>query len=310
MTGTRLASSAKRALRRGVPIMGYVGPNGGSKSATMVWDSMPSLDAGRVCLSTVRLVDWRDPRPCAGWRFDHDTRQLVDCELCALQLQPIPDFDPEPIVLPDGTVIPAMVPDLRGGAHLQAHPFYQPVTGWQQVLDAVKCDLLFDEVTGGASARDSQTMPSAVANTLVQMRRADVVVRWSSPSWRRADTILRECSQGVTHCVGFFAKRAAGDEADRVWQQRRLFRRRTYDAADFDEFTEGKRQQMKPLGTDWAWGPGSDMFAAYDTYAAVSTIGTVSEGGTCLRCSGSRRRPVCSCPKDTEPDQDAGGAPA
>jgi hypothetical protein len=280
VNGTRLASSSKRARRRSLPIMAMIGPNGGGKTAAMVWDTLPTLDAGRPVLSTVRLLDWRDPRPCEGWQGVRG--QEEDCAACAIE-------------------------DVR--PHGQAHPLWMPFTRWEQLLEASRCDVLMDEVTGVASSRESHSMPAPVANALVQMRRADVVIRWSAPSWARADKVIRECTQGVTHCVGFMGK-SAGD-ADRLWRQRRLFRWRTYDAALFDEFTEGKRQQMKPLGTDWAWGPGSDVFGAYDTYDAVLSIGTVTERGSCYRCGGSRPRPRCSCPADhpDTPDESPAGSP-
>ena len=53
--------SRARDARRGLPIHAYVGPNGGGKSLAMVNDTIPSLDAGRPVLSTVRLIDWRAP---------------------------------------------------------------------------------------------------------------------------------------------------------------------------------------------------------------------------------------------------------
>lgn len=49
-------SGDARSRRRGVPIHAYVGPNGGGKSAAMVFDTLPSLDAGRPVLSTVQLL--------------------------------------------------------------------------------------------------------------------------------------------------------------------------------------------------------------------------------------------------------------
>jgi hypothetical protein len=46
-------NAGKRARRRVMPIHGYVGSNGGGKSAAMVWDTLPSLLAGRRVLSGV-----------------------------------------------------------------------------------------------------------------------------------------------------------------------------------------------------------------------------------------------------------------
>jgi hypothetical protein len=257
VTETRhwLRRPAARAVRRGYPIHAYVGPNGSGKSLAAVWDSMPTLDAGRTVLSTVRLLDWRDARPC-------------DDDACAS-----PDHE----------------------THRAAHPSFLPLTEWRQLLDAEHCDVLMDEVTGVASSRESSGMPSAVANLLVQLRRRDVVLRWTAPSWSRADKIIRECSQAVTACLGYLPVPDVDGETERQWRRRRLFRWRTFDASDFEEFTVGKREQMRPWTKQWFWGPGSEAFDAYDTLDQVLTIGHVLETGRCAHCGGTRRAPACSC---------------
>lgn len=246
-------SERARARRRSLPIHAYVGPNGSGKSASAVWDSLPSLDVGRTVLSTVRLLDWRNPRPC-------------DDETCTS-----PDH----------------------ATHRAAHPAYVPLTEWHQLLDAERCDVIMDEVTGVASSRESSGMPAAVANLLVQLRRRDVVMRWTAPAWSRADKIIRETSQAVTYCRGYLAVESG--DADRMWRQRRLFRWTTYDAAEFEEFTAGKREQLRPEIGQWFWGPGSDVFDAYDTMDAVATIGHVLDTGRCATCGGRRTAPACTC---------------
>lgn len=249
-------SPRARAIRRGYPIHAYVGSNGGGKSAAMVWDTLPTLAAGRPVLSTVRLLDYENPRPC-------------DDEDCTSR---------------------------DHGQHLAAHPLWVPLTSWDQVLQAEFCDVLMDEVTGVASSRESTGMPAAVANLLVQLRRRDVVLRWSSPAWARADKIIRETSQAVTYCTGYFPVDEVDDgDADRQWRRRRMFKWSTYDAADFEDFTAGKRETLKPWTSQWFWGPTSPVFSAYDTMDAVLTIGTVLDTGRCATCGGTRRAPACSC---------------
>lgn len=255
----------KRAQRRGWPIMGYVGPNGGGKTAAMVWDTLPSLEAGRRVLSTVRLLDYLNPRLCDDhYGCDH----------------------------PEHLASHGLI------THMAAHPLWVKFTSWEQLLDARGMDVLMDEVTGVGSSRESQSMPAPVANALVQQRRADNVIRWSSPAWARADKIIRETSQAVTDCRGYLPKRVPGETDDRAWKSRRLFKWSTYDAAFFEDFTVGKREALSPMETDWHYGPRSPVFAAYDTFDAVSTIGTVTDSGRCYRCGGRRSIPACSCPKD------------
>lgn len=258
-----LHNTKKRARRRAWPIHGYVGANGSGKSAGMVWDTLPSLDSGRSVLSTVRLLDFRNPQACNGFQGRHGQTR---CEICA-------------------------TPDAP--AHMQAHPSWVPFREWEQLLAAEHCDVLMDEVAGVASSRESQSMPSAVVLALQQCRRADLVIRWSAPAWARADKIIRETSQAVTFAVGHLA--VEHTDGDRLWRNRRLFQWRTYDANAFEDFTVGKRQQLKPLLHDLHWGPSSPAFRGYDTLDTVLSIGTVTESGRCYRCGGSRRAPACSC---------------
>lgn len=281
----------KRAERRAFPITGYVGANGGGKSAAMVWDTLPTLAMGRVVLSTVRLLDFENPRECEG---------------CDEPGHVMPVFAPAEGPQDMGSGRPQAVIGTR--IHAAAHPCYVKFTDWEQLLEARHCDVLMDEVTGVASSRESQGMPAPVANKLVQLRRSDVVVRWSSPDWSRADVIIRRCSQSVVFAQGYLAK--TSEDESRLWRERRLFRWQTYDAADFEEFTSGKREQLRARVNDWHWGPKSPVFKAYDTYDSVSVIGTVTDSGRCYRCGGSRRVPKCSCPDshDGHGHGDAGSA--
>jgi hypothetical protein len=267
MSDLRIAPSRARRRRRGFPIHAYVGANGGGKSLSAVYDTLPTLAAGRPVLSTVRLLDY-PARPCDGWHGD------VECALC-------------------GTSVPTG--DL-GPGHMKAHPLYRPLSDYRQLMDAEHCDVLMDEVTGVASSRDSSSMPAPVANLLVQLRRRDVALRWTAPSWKRADTIIRECSQAVTICYGFAPQSIKADDgSDRLWSSRRLFYWRTYDAATFDEWTAHKRERLRPVTRQLMWRPGSVAESAYDTFDAVLSLGQVTEGGSCLECGGARQRPGCTC---------------
>lgn len=256
---------AGRKVRGSFPIHGVVGPNGGGKSACVVWMLLPSLAAGRPVLSTVRILDFENPRPCDDvvCAADHLAKQLPH-------------------------------------DHLAAHPLWTPFTRWQQLLEWRNGDVFMDEVTGVASSRDSHKMPGAVLNHLMQLRRADVRLFWTAPSWRRADTGIREVTQAVTSCKGFFKKRVpmADDGTERLWHHRRLFIWSTYDAYAFEDFTAGTRDKLKAIKREWHWGPGSPAFAGYDTFDQVLGIGSVTGDqviGVCMTCDGMRRRGPCTC---------------
>lgn len=255
-------NDSKRAQRRGTPIHAYVGANGGGKSLAAVWDTLPSLAAGRPVLSTVRLLDYSDPRPCPGGK---------ECD------------DESGHERPEGV-------------HAAAHPLYIPFRDYSQLLEFRGGDVLLDEVTGIASSRESHSMPVQVANYLVQLRRRDVMMRWTTPNWARADKIIREVTQGATYCVGYLPKtRVAEDGSARLWRDRRMFVWRTYDAAAFDDFTEGKRQTLRARPTDFFWRPGSAAEVAYDTLDQVMALGWANEAGLCMSCGGRRSHRKCEC---------------
>lgn len=236
MTQKLRDKDAGRSRRRGTPIHAYVGANGSGKSLAMVHDTIPSLQAGRKVLSTVRLLD-----PATG----------------------------------------------------QPHKSYERLTDWGQLLEARQCDVLFDEVVGIASARESQGMPVQVANLLVQLRRRDVVLRWTAPAWARADRIIRECTQAVTVCHGYFSKRVKDDE--RLWAPKRLFKFSTYTALDFDEAHTGQIEKKPRSNTSWFRGVNSLAFSSYDTLDQVERVGEVLDSGRCVHCGGRKAIPRCEC---------------
>lgn len=236
--------SAGSEFRRSRPIMAYVGANGSGKSLAMVHDTLPSLDAGRTVLSTVKLID-----PATG----------------------------------------------------EAHPNYERLTDWQQMLDAEHCDVLFDEVLGIANSRTSQGMPVQVTVLLNQLRRRDIVLRWTAPAWSRADVIIRECTQSVTVCRGFLPKsvpaavQVPGAPAVPQWKAKRLFRWITYSALDFSTWSDSKESRLSAEEKAWFWGPNSRAFSSYSTLDAVERVGEVLDAGTCAHCGGARPRKKCSC---------------
>lgn len=230
--------SDHRALsaRRALPIRGYVGPNGGGKSLAMVHDILPSLDAGRTVLSTVKLLG------------------------------------------PDG----------------RPHPSYVPFTDFAQLLDAEHCDVLMDEIVGIANSRESAKMPAPVQNLLVQLRRRDITLSWSAPNWARSDKIIREVTQAVTECRGYFpgSAGAASESGVRLWAPNRVFKFRTFDTAEFEEWTAGKRDSLKPLAAQWFKGPGSRAFSAYDTLDSVSMVAG-GDPDVCQHCGKKLRAEYC-----------------
>lgn len=241
--------------RRASAIRAYVGANGHGKSLAMLNDIVPSLEAGRKVVSNVRILDYRDPRPC-------------DDETCTAP---------------------------NHSTHLAAHPLYVPLLDYNQLLSAEGVDVLLDEVTGIASSRESSNLPVQVVNLLVQLRRRDVTLSWTAPAWARADKVLREVSQVVVHAKGYAPKERKTADGTRTWRDRRLFFWRSYDATFFDDFTNGKREKLKATSMQLFWRPGSTAERAYDTLDGVSALGWAMESGLCIACGGKRSIPRCSC---------------
>lgn len=179
------------------------------------------------------------------------------------------------------------------------HPLWVPIDSWLQLLDHPgHADVLFDEILGIASSRASNSMPSEVQNFLHQLRRRDMTLSWSSPSWTRADVTIREVTKRVTICRGYLPKveRVKGEDDSRAWANNRLFRFTTYDAADFTEWSDNKETTLKGVGNEWMLRRGHSWASlAYDTFDAVDRIGEVLDSGRCAVCGGTRTPAKCSC---------------
>lgn len=236
--------SRKRALdRMSFPIMGFVGPNGGGKTACAVSMALLALRSGRRVLSTVPLID-----PKTG----------------------------------------------------QPHRLYVPWTHWDQLLDWWDGDVLADEILSIASSRGAASLDPRAQTLLGQLRKRNSRFWWTAPSFKRADLIIREVTQAITECRGYYSSRASAQERRGViqsWAPKRLFEFRTYDAVEFDDWTSGKRDKATPLIAEWFHGPGSEVFDAYDTLGAVSVIAGVGDGGVCDNCAGtvSNKPKPCRC---------------
>jgi hypothetical protein len=191
------------------------------------------------------------------------------------------------------------------------HPNYVRLSDWSQLLDPGlrHADILFDEVTGIAGSREAMGMPVQVQNLLNQLRRRDLVLRWTAPDWKRADTIIRSCTQAISTCRGYFPK-VDNRDGERLWAMRRMFQVRTFSAIDFDEWTaskgslDSKGKAVKPLKAEvveWFYGPRSRGFASYDTLDSVERVGEVLDSGRCAHCGGKRAIPICRC--DATPER-------
>jgi len=182
---------------------------------------------------------------------------------------------------------------------------YIPLREWSQLLEFRDGDVLFDEVLGIAASESGRALPKAVQLLLNQLRRRDILLRWTAPSWSRANIVLREVTQAVTVCRGYSPRWQGG--GGRMWGMNRLFRWNTYDAMEFTTWTDSKEHNLKGKANAWAfrevpwWFPGRHgaaewAAASYDTFDAVDNVD--SGEGYCFRCGGDRPKRVlapCTC---------------
>lgn len=186
-------------------------------------------------------------------------------------------------------------------------PSYERFYDAAQLLDAHDCDIFMDEMVGIANSRESGALDPRIQNVLVQLRRRNCVVRWTAPNWARADKIVREVTQSVTECRGYFANPKVSLDPvtgePRMWAPKRLFNFRTFDTVDFEEWSSGKRDKLTPEITEWMYGPDSEVFRAYDTLDAVEAVAGMTKEGSCANCGGQRRRHQCKCATHAEETQ-------
>lgn len=259
------ATERARRIRRGFSIHFYSGKNGASKSLCAIFDTMPDLDRGVPVLSTVRLLDYRNPRPCEDFYCDDPVGHAM--------------------------------------GHLAAHPAYVPFVDWPQLLEWKGGPILMDEITGVADSNDSAAVPMAVANRLAQLRRSDVTVRITGLNFVRANKRIREAVTGITRCSASWPVTAVREDGvERVWKQNRWASWQTYDAKSLplDDISEAAYEKAELVTSTHHWIPKSAAIGAYDTYSPVLMVGHVTEHGRCARCGDNRRVQECQCPDYVE----------
>lgn len=279
---------------RGLPIHGFVGPNGAGKSMLAALQTLPTLRGiSWACNNEDHLHTRRGET--------HGTRKVLSTM---------------PFVTPSGA----------------PHPLYVPLTDFSQIIFAEHVDLILDEVGGAVASSTNDGIPIGVKASLQELRRREVVCRWTAPSWNRASKVLREVSQAVTLTLGFMPvphvdavpfdgphqteqmsvdgetlmyDRCAIEgvhthESGRLWGARRLMYARTFDANTFDEWTNNKREKVRPVARHLFWRPGSAAERSYDTHGYVEKLNQITDSGTCDHCQGYRARKKCTCESPAE----------
>lgn len=190
--------------------------------------------------------------------------------------------------------------DWEGSDPLAPHPLWIPLTSWRQLITAEGCDILLDEIQGVASARSYAALPAQLQTVLCQLRKRDCVLRWTSPNWQRADVIIREVTQAVTHCSGYLLSAmydpVSGERL--LWPSRKLFRWVTYSAVDYEDWSLSKAEGVKPLCQSFYWRSGNPAMTAYSTLGQIDSLDHLDDIGRCINCGGQRKPHKCGCKPD------------
>lgn len=296
----RAKSAAGLADREQVPILAFVGGNGGGKTLAAIYTVLPTLAGKRwACANPDHLHT--HGADCASRRFL--SSEPTETCTCATTWETI-EGQRVATEVADGATVEGWrrvlsTVELRDLTDTNApSPYYERLRSFVQLLGVEHADVLMDEVTGVASSRAHQSLPVQVENLIQQLRRRDARLLWTTPDYGNADNRIRSVTRGVVHCRGYSQVRSRLEGG--VWREARLFRWTLYDASEFDLFTVGKREKLAPTSRQFFWRPGHIAQDAYDTLAAVSQLGAAAEGGMCISCGGRRSSPSCTCPPDPE----------
>lgn len=188
------------------------------------------------------------------------------------------------------------------------HHLYEPFRSWSQLLDFRDGDVLLDEVTGIMDSRD-QGMPKHVRRLLPQMRRANVLVRWTGIDWDNSDRRLRQLTQAVTKCRGHMpnhklVRQSETPDALAMWAPNRLAFLTTYDAQTMTQSNDGmqltqeteKKRKAKVLLRELAWAPNSLTFSCYNTLDPVLAVDNSCQHVDHLTgevCGGKQQEKIC-----------------
>lgn len=161
-----------------------------------------------------------------------------------------------------------------------------PLLSLRQLLDLEHTTVLIDEVSVVLSSRATGGLPPEVETFLQSMRHQDVTLRWTAPSWARADVILREVTQVAVNVHPLLRYTRPGA----FWPTPRLVMAGAMDttsvATDAVPERVMRRRVWRPRAMP-GWG-------AYDSEHRVSRIGWPRQQAVCADCGGKTKVVYCS----------------
>lgn len=88
------------------------------------------------------------------------------------------------------------------------------IDNYDQLAKLRHCVVVLDEILAIAGAREARSLPRKIQLWLTTLRHSDVVLLWTSPSFDRADVILREVTQRIHYVTGWRSRRSR----ERLWR--------------------------------------------------------------------------------------------
>lgn len=88
------------------------------------------------------------------------------------------------------------------------------IASYDQLSDLRHCVVILDEILAIAGARESRSLPRKIQLWLTTLRHSDVVLFWTSPTFARADVLLRE----VTQTILYVKPLARSKSRSRLWR--------------------------------------------------------------------------------------------
>ena len=165
----------------------------------------------------------------------------------------------------------------------------RPLVSLTQLLTLRDCVVLLDEIATVFSSRSSSSVPSEVVTFLQTLRHRGeqgVSVIWTAPSWKRADILVRECTQAVA-TVRPILRRSTPDS---LWPRPLVAGVGVLDCTDVGTDEAPSRVLRRRL-----WIPQRSVaWGAYDTHADTPQIGRLLASGPCPDCGGTRSREKCT----------------
>lgn len=92
------------------------------------------------------------------------------------------------------------------------------ISDYEELASLRHCIVILDEILAIAGSREARSLPREIQLWLTTLRHSDVLLHWTSPSFERADVILRE----VTRRIHYVHPIKSVKSPERLWEDTTL----------------------------------------------------------------------------------------